>query len=157
MKKNDLIDAVQQAARVQSTATVFFHHTIAQRFGLGATDTKALDVIARLGPLTASQIAEHVGLAPASVTGLIDRLEAKRLVRRARDPNDRRRVIVEPEHQHLEEMAAFFDSLRPAAADLLRPYTAAQLEVIHDYLRRSTDWLRDQTERIQADHDNESG
>lgn len=150
MTKIELIDAVQHAARAQSTATVFFHHAIAQRFGLGATDTKAIDVIVRLGPLTASQLAEHTALAPASVTSLIDRLEKKGLVRRMRDREDRRRVLVKPDHQRLGEMAAFFDKLRPKAADLFRPYTVAQLKVIHDYLHRSTAWLQTLTEAIQV-------
>lgn len=159
MKKQELLQAVQHAARVHSTATVFFHHSIAQRFGLGVTDEKALDVLVRLGPLTAGEIAQHTGLAGASVTSLIDRLEKRGFARRTRDSQDRRRVIVELNHDRLSEMAGLFESLLPRVDELFRPYTAAQLEVILDFLDRSTEWLRQLTERIeiQAKENRETG
>ncbi|MEV4168088.1 MarR family transcriptional regulator [Nonomuraea sp. NPDC049709] len=83
-------------------------------------------------------MAQHTGLAPATVSGLIDRLEAKWLVRRLRDTRDRRRVIVEINY---ERVAGFAELLEPFAASLSRlyeRYTDDELEVILDWLRRST-------------------
>jgi DNA-binding MarR family transcriptional regulator len=48
-----------------------FHATLSARLGLSATEEKALDLLDRFGPLTARQLAERSGLAPASVTGLV--------------------------------------------------------------------------------------
>jgi DNA-binding MarR family transcriptional regulator len=45
-------------------------------------------------PLTPSAIARHVHLSPSTVIGILDRLEGKGLVRRERDRQDRRRVLV---------------------------------------------------------------
>jgi len=45
-------------------------------------------------PVTGSAIARHVHLSPSTVIGILDRLEAKELIRRERDPKDRRLVRV---------------------------------------------------------------
>lgn len=42
-----------------------------------------------------SEIAETVGLTPAGVTDVLDRLETRRLLRRTSHPKDRRAVLVE--------------------------------------------------------------
>jgi MarR family len=52
-------------------AAVMFHAALSARLGLSATEEKALDLLDRFGPLTARQLAERSGLAPASVTGLV--------------------------------------------------------------------------------------
>ena len=82
------------AARAYSTGAVLLHAAVAARFGLSATDLKALDLLQRRGPLAAGELARETGLATASVTSLIDRLEARRFVERRRDAADRRRVTV---------------------------------------------------------------
>jgi DNA-binding MarR family transcriptional regulator len=50
--------------------------------------------LAAAGPLTIGALAQVLELTPATVTALVDRLEARRLVERIRDERDRRRVIV---------------------------------------------------------------
>src|SRR5437016_4308470 len=72
-----------------------FHTAIADKRGLSAIESKATDYLARFGPLTPKDLVRHSGLAPASVTALVDRLERKGVVRRAPHPGDRRKVLVE--------------------------------------------------------------
>lgn len=48
----------------------------------------------RSGPETVGRLGAEVGLSPASVTRLVDRLEKRALVARSRDAEDRRRVDV---------------------------------------------------------------
>src|SRR5437867_12726632 len=78
-----------------STATVLFHAAIADRLGVGATDGKCYSILRQTGPITAGELAERTGLTTGAITGVIDRLERADLVCRARDPNDRRRVVLE--------------------------------------------------------------
>src|SRR5215831_10305891 len=80
-----LLNDLAEVGRSHSDATVMLHSAIAQRFDLTATDLKALGFLDRLGALTAGEIAQHTGLATASVTSLIDRLEKRGFVRRTRD------------------------------------------------------------------------
>ena len=46
------------------------------------------------GACAAGMLSRRVGLSQATVTGVLDRLEAKELVLRTRDRNDRRQVLI---------------------------------------------------------------
>lgn len=47
------------------------------------------------GPVQSHQLADSLGITPASVTGLVDRLVERALVRRTEHPQDRRARLVE--------------------------------------------------------------
>src|SRR6185312_10860144 len=132
-----LIETVQQASRESSAMAVFFHTRMAERVGLGATEEKTLSLLGKRGPLTAGEIAAHTGLTTPSVTGLLDRLESKGMVRRVRDPHDRRRVIVEPNQERLAELDRMFSSVQEAFHEMLDIYSDEQLAIIADFLTRS--------------------
>lgn len=91
--RQQLLGDLSLVGRENSDATVLFHAAIADRLDLHPTDYKALGILERLGPLSAGDVARRTGLAPASVTDLIDRLEQKGFVRRVRGSTDRRRKI----------------------------------------------------------------
>ena len=143
-----LIRAIKQAGREHSSANVMLLNVIGAKFGLSINDEKALDVLNQLGPLTAGAIAEHTGLATPSVTALIDRLEKKEFVRRVRDPEDRRRVIVTLNPQRFAELYALFGSFIHSIDDLLAPYSDEELLIIHDFLKRMTQMMREETDKL---------
>ena len=136
-KREDLVEAVLNASRESSTTAVFFHTSIAERVGLGATETKTLFLLSRLGPLTAGEIAHHTGVTTPSVTSLLDRLESKGFVRRVRDPHDRRRVMVERNEERLAELDRVFHALQENFMDFLETYSDEQLATIADFLTRA--------------------
>src|SRR5690349_18084612 len=109
-----LIGQLDAAGRALSTVAVMFHTALAALSGLSATEQKALDLIERFGPLTAGELAQRSGLAPASVTGLLSRLEKKGFARRIPNPDDRRSVLVEIVRGQL-------DAIGPHFVELLRP------------------------------------
>lgn len=148
MIRETLLADLLRAGRENSTASILLHAAIGDRFGLGPTDHKALDVLLRHGPLTAGEISGHTGLASASVTSLVDRLEAKGFVRRAGDPTDRRRVIVEPVPERVAELAALFVSFKQGLIQLLERYDETQLATIRDFLDTSAAVLREETVRL---------
>ncbi len=145
-----LIESILMAGRENSAATVLLHAAIAERAGLTATDTKTIDTLMRLGPVTAGEVAKYTGLATASVTSLIDRLEKKGLVRRVRDPHDRRRVMVEPVHERLSGGESVFGSIRQGFANLLERYSEGELETILDFMQRSSKRAREITAAFTA-------
>ncbi|MEO3890613.1 MarR family transcriptional regulator [Nonomuraea sp. B5E05] len=114
----------------------------------GRPATSGRDLLQRLGPLTAGELAQHTGLAPASISGLIDRLESRWLVRRVRDTKDRRRVIVEINSEQLAGFAELFAPFVAALAHLYERYTDDELKLILDYLKRSTALQREATEAL---------
>ncbi|AQZ67941.1 MarR family transcriptional regulator [[Actinomadura] parvosata subsp. kistnae] len=144
-KRKKLLDDLTIAGRAHSNAAVMYHSAMSERMGLGVTEEKTLDVLQRLGPLTAGEIGRHTGLAPATVSGLIDRLEAKWLVRRVRDSKDRRRVIVEINHERLAGFSELFGPFVAALSELYERYTDEELELILDWLNRATAAQREAT------------
>lgn len=144
---------LSQAGRENSTATVLFHNAIADRVGLNATESKTLDLLTRLGPLTAGEIARHTGLATASVTSLIDGLERKGFARRRRDENDRRRVFVEPIMEKIEAFGPYLEVFNELTAEMLDAYTEAEMELILDVMARVTSFMQRATARLRAGQD----
>jgi len=142
MSRRALLDALTEAGRAHSDATVLFHAAVADQLGLNPTDHKVMSILERSGPLSAGQIAQRTGLATASVTALLDRLETRRFVRRRSDPADRRRVIVEATEVGVARFAPYFATRRDSLSRLYADYTVDELAVILDFLQRSTDRLR---------------
>src|SRR5215475_1983988 len=86
-----MILAVQRAAH----ATL---HALATRLGaveLTPSEMNALGNLADGRPRTVSELGVAVGAKPATVTGILDRLERRGLVSRAVRPGDRRSVHIE--------------------------------------------------------------
>src|SRR6185312_5639482 len=89
------------------------------------------------GPLTAGEMARRAGLTTASMTGVIDRLEAAGFVRRTRDPADRRRVVVEFRAEEAgPTVAAVFLPLLRSWRELMDGYGERDLRLIADFLGR---------------------
>lgn len=138
------------AGRELSASAVMFHTALADLQGMSATEEKALDLIDRFGPLTARQLSERSGLAPASVTGLIDRLERKGFARRVPNPTDGRSVLVELVEAKVAAMAPFFEDWVRELRELCERYTDDELAAIVDFLGESASRQRDATQRLSG-------
>lgn len=68
--------------------------TLVQRYGLTGPQLVVLKELAESSPRTVSALAQAVNLSQATLTGILDRLDRKGLISRARSTEDRRRVIV---------------------------------------------------------------
>jgi DNA-binding MarR family transcriptional regulator len=68
-----------------------------QRWHQGSVSLVHLNVLTLLesfGPMSMGRLAEALDISVASITGVIDRMEARRLVERRRDADDRRVILV---------------------------------------------------------------
>jgi DNA-binding MarR family transcriptional regulator len=146
--RDELTTALLNAGREYSTAAVMLHGLVAERFALSATDLKALDILQRLGPQPAGEIARHTGLATASVTSLIDRLEAKRFVRRHRDDADRRRVLVMLTENVDRSIAPLFRALNRRMLRRFGRYTDRELSTIRDFLLSGAQEMREEISKL---------
>jgi DNA-binding MarR family transcriptional regulator len=145
-----VLERLARVGREHSDATVLFHATVAGLMALHPTDYKALGILDRLGPMSAGQLAAHTGLAAASITSLVDRLEARGFARRVHDSQDRRRVLVEAAEERLRGGRHLFQSTRQSLARLYERYSDAQLAIIADFLARNADRLRTETAQLPA-------
>ena len=145
-----ILETLARVGREHSDATVLFHSRLAEFLGLATTDYKTLSVIDGLGPVCAGDLARLTGLATASVTSLIDRLERKGFVTRVDDPADRRRVLVEVRRDRLASWRQKVPSPAESLARLWDRYSDAELKVIADFLGGNADRLRAETEALNA-------
>ncbi len=90
---NDSLRILQSVRRI---AQCVEHHSkrLTATHNLTSPQLVALMAIARFGPSTLKSIGQAIHLSPSTVVGIIDRLEEKKLVSRARDTRDRRNVYV---------------------------------------------------------------
>jgi DNA-binding MarR family transcriptional regulator len=84
------------AALRRITRAIDLHsRLLLQKNGLTIPQLAALQAIQRLQPLTGGALARDIHLGPATVTGILGRLEKRGLVSRTRGDLDRRSVVVQ--------------------------------------------------------------
>jgi DNA-binding MarR family transcriptional regulator len=88
------LKAVQQAGSGYGARFILVHQAVADRLGLNIIDLRCLRLAREAKEPTAGHLARITGLTTGTITGLLDRLERARFIRRERDPEDRRKVIV---------------------------------------------------------------
>lgn len=147
-RKREIVQQVLYAGRLLSTAAVMFHAALGAKAGLSATDEKALDLLERFGPLSAGELSAKSGLAPASVTGLVNRLEAKGFARRVRNPVDGRSVLIELVLENASSLAGLFDDLTRSLTELLQGYSIDELETVLRFLTEATRVQEEATARL---------
>ena len=89
--------------------------------------------------MTAGKLSERTGLAPASVTGLVDRLVQKGAARRIPHPGDGRKVLIEFDPGWIEKVGPLYAGIMALMTDIVADYTDDQLAAIADFLERSSE------------------
>jgi DNA-binding MarR family transcriptional regulator len=133
-RKKDLEIEIQEQMIEMIAQIVLFNHAANASLGLGASDSQFLTLLRSRGALTPGQLAEAAKLTSGTVTGVIDRLEKARLVRRERDSDDRRKVLVVPTADAVDRLAPIYAGQGELLQRVLAQRTAAELEVISNFL-----------------------
>jgi MarR family transcriptional regulator, organic hydroperoxide resistance regulator len=121
------------------------NHAVAEYMGLHQTDQECLDLLDWSGPLTAGEIGAHLGLTSGAVTGLIDRLEAGGWVRRERDPDDRRRVVVHVRTERAADLWPLYQPLAEAVEAYRDRLATRDLRVVVEFLEFANETMADAT------------
>ena len=135
--------------RTMGARSVMLSHTIASRLGISPTDLETMDILSTNGPLTAGRLAELTGLTTGAITGVVDRLERSGFVRRERDANDRRRVIVHLVADRARKIGKLYVPLARAMTELSQRYTDEELALMVDYTRRGNAITLDHIARME--------
>jgi DNA-binding MarR family transcriptional regulator len=151
-KREEVIQAIIEKRREMSTETIMFHQSVADVLGLHITDHKCLDLIRQYGAMPAGRLAELTGLTTGAVTGIIDRLEKAGYVRRANDPKDRRRTIIEPVRNKKWErkIEAIFIPFHQRMHKLLSSYSDSELAFLLDVLTKSIELTREESKKLRT-------
>ena len=121
----DATDELLVACRRFIQATDLCEERVAARLGIGRSDLRAVNLLEH-GPVSHAHVARQLGLTPASVTALIDRLQAQGLVTRTPHPTDRRVTHVELLPHAWTELAAVYRPIGRAVLDATSARTPAQ-------------------------------
>jgi len=97
--------------------------------------------IAEQGSMTSSAISKDVHLSASTVVGILDRLEARGLIKRERDTRDRRQVNVTVTEQGRDLAASAPSPLQDKLADALRDLPELEQAAIALSLERIVDLM----------------
>lgn len=134
--------------------TVLFHAAAAARLGVTPTDQKCLELIMRAGrdgPVTAGRVAELTGLSTGAITGVLDRLERGRFIRRDKHPTDRRQVVVRVIPDRAIELDAIFGPFSRRWTETAAQFSNAELAVIARFQLVAIKMLRGEVARLQSE------
>ncbi|MEU5258380.1 MarR family transcriptional regulator [Amycolatopsis sp. NPDC021455] len=143
-----LVEDVLLRSRELSTETVMFHTAISETRGLSAVESKVLDYLARFGPQTPKDLARLSGLAPASVTAMIDRLESKGIVNREPHPDDRRKILISLDLQAIASGVHLWDHLVKGMHELCGRYSDDELRTIIGFVQAATALTHESTAKL---------
>jgi DNA-binding MarR family transcriptional regulator len=142
---------VREVWRLNGLGASLFR-AVAGRVGINATDLQVVEMLRSTGPTTAGRIAELTGLTTGATAQMLGRLEREGLVRRERDPDDGRRVLVRLESgaDATGEIGASFDSVARAWEEMASRYDEGQLALISGFLERSNSVYEEEIYRLRG-------
>lgn len=131
---------IRRLSQLYAYTSIQMHETIARRAGFTGTDPKYLGFFLQKGQMTAGELADLTGLTTGAVTGLIDRFEKKKLVKRQYHKDDRRKIIIVP---NTEKIMALFEPLyrefRAHSEKLFASFSAEELQSLETYFSKAID------------------
>jgi DNA-binding MarR family transcriptional regulator len=149
-KADKKFDLINDLGRKFSDTTILLHENIAAKVGLSGADHKYLGILMQSGAITAGEFSNLTGLTTGAVTGVIDRLEKKNLVKREFDKNDRRKIMIVPNHENaMKILGGIFTSLQERMVKVMASFTDEETEIIEKYLYSTIEAMNDVIEKIK--------
>jgi DNA-binding MarR family transcriptional regulator len=103
---------------------------------LGGAEGTILYLLWRDGARPTTELALTAGYGKSTATSVLDRLEMDGWIRRVRDAQDRRAIIVEPTEKAIELHHAYAAVSREMNERWLRGFSEAERNDLESYLRR---------------------
>lgn len=134
-RRGALDELVRGVRRFGGLGATYFR-ALAGRAGLNPTDLQVIDILASTGPATAGQLAEWTGLTTGATAQMLGRLEKDGVVRRERDPDDGRRVLVSlaPDWDKTGQIAPALAATGRVLEDLAARYDERQIALLLEFI-----------------------
>src|SRR5688572_20069940 len=148
---NEVIKRVRKLIQHHSYTSIQMHEAIGRKAGLSGTDHKYLGFLIQKGQMTAGELSTLTGLTTGAVTGLIDRFEKKKLVKRTFAKDDRRKVFIEPITENI--MALFtplYKEFRNKSERLFASFSNKEIKVLETYFSKAIDIMNETTNKVNS-------
>ena len=139
---------IRDSLRELRIQLALLNYRVGSQLELKDVDLDCLDILDAHGPLSPTELARRAGLHPATMTGILDRLERGGWIVRERDPSDRRAVRVRAVHERYAELLRLYSGLSRSMNRLLAGYSDSELATIADFMRRTVDAGRNATDEL---------
>ena len=149
-RKRRIFDELIYEVRRSQAATDRYDQAVADAIGLNRTDMRCLDVIQREGPVPAGRLADETGLTTGAITTVLDRLERAGFARRVRDPDDRRRVLVELATDAFHGAVDFYSAHIALAERSYKRYTEEQIGLLLEFVREGRELNEREAASLEA-------
>lgn len=141
---NDSVKPIRKLIQQHSYTSIQMHEAIARKAGLSGTDHKYLGFLIQEGQMTAGELARLTGLTTGAVTGLIDRFEKKKLVKRKFAEDDRRKVFIVPNTKKIMDLLQpLYKEFRNKSDELVASFSNKEIKIIETYFLRSVEIMND--------------
>ncbi len=113
----------------------------ASQLGLTTLDLALLGKVAFDGPITPKHLAADLSLPAATLTAALDRLEARGLIGRRTNPQDRRSVLLQATHAAYPALQRSITGFASAARTMVEALSDSEQNALTSLLRRAIEAL----------------
>lgn len=140
---------IRKLSQQYAYTSIQLHESIGRKIGLPGTDHKYLGFLIQKGQMTAGELALLTGLTTGAVTGLIDRFESKKFVKRQPDKSDRRKIIIVPDVGKITKLITpFYKDFQDNTDELFSSFTTKELKVLEKYFKNALALMNKKIEKI---------
>jgi DNA-binding MarR family transcriptional regulator len=133
---------IRDSLRELRIQLALLNYRVGSQLGLKDVDLDCLDILDARGPLSPTTLATYAGVHPATMTGILDRLEKGGWVRA---------VLVRAVRDRYAQLLRLYTGLSRSMNKLLAGYSDTELELIADFMRRTVDAGQKATEDLAPD------
>lgn len=132
------IKQIRKLSQHYAFSSLQMHEAVARKAGLSGTDHKYLGFFLEKGQMTAGELAQLTGLTTGAVTGLIDRFERKKLLKRQFAAEDRRKVILVPDTDKIMALLEpLYKEFRQSSEKLTASLSEKEASAIEKYFSKA--------------------
>ena len=148
---NEVVKRMRKLNQLHSYTSIQMHEAIARKAGISGTDHKYLGFLIEKGQITAGELSNLTGLTTGAVTGLIDRFEKKKLVKRQFAENDRRKVIIVPNTKNITELLVpLYKEFRNKSEKLIASFSDKEIKTIEAYFFKAIEIMNETTKKVNS-------
>lgn len=147
---NGLRAGVGSEMQALQSAVDAYDEAAAMELGVNRTDLRCLEILFQDEEATPGALGPALGLTTGSVTAMLDRLEKRGHLTRSPDPADRRKTLVRITDATKGRLWDLYGPFVTEGGAIVEGYTAAELDVLTDFLRRSRELYERHLARVRG-------